>query len=264
MNTLFKCPRCGFLSFQKKPDSQTPCPSCGWKNGDPCPQASLSKKINQKLNSQRLTWVYFFIEYFLIAGLIIGFIYHFYIYYPRYGSETGPITPHPPFQRLILPPTTFEDRGAKITRVADFAAKARVIGIAWRMPTDAFNKWAPVDLAIGWGFMSDKDYINKCHIRHLPGIRAIEVTSKETFEESVAAAKTFAASSHTANIHIFPADQDIVRQLRRVRIGDIVIIQGQLVDAVFPDGSYIHSSLSRTDNSCESMWLTDIEILPQK
>jgi hypothetical protein len=55
-------------------------------------------------------------------------------------------------------------------------------------------------------------------------------------------------------MHMVPADSIIARQLRDIRVGQRVRIQGQLIEAKGDDGWTWRSSLTRTDTgngACE-------------
>lgn len=60
--------------------------------------------------------------------------------------------------------------------------------------------------------------------------------------------------SHSANMHMIPADAAIEKALKSIRPGQLVTIRGNLVEANASDGWKVRSSLSRTDvgaGACE-------------
>jgi hypothetical protein len=66
-------------------------------------------------------------------------------------------------------------------------------------------------------------------------------------------------------MHMIPAQDWIWKKLKGVRVGDIVRLQGKLVDIDHPSGWHWRTSLRRDDTgggSCEIMYLEDIEIEP--
>ena len=68
---------------------------------------------------------------------------------------------------------------------------------------------------------------------------------------------------HSANIHTIPATPQIKKQLRALRKGDIVELDGSLVEVQWPDGALWSSSLSRTDignGACELMWVRSVAV----
>ena len=81
----------------------------------------------------------------------------------------------------------------------------------------------PTDLALGWGRMSDSAVLAK-----------IDITQSGRFyywrvKEFPIPRREIETSS--ANMHMIPADNDVKRQLEQVREGQLVRIEGFLVDA---------------------------------
>ncbi len=71
-----------------------------------------------------------------------------------------------------------------------------------------------------------------------------------------------AVIEHSANTHVIPADSAARRQLKRLRVGQVVHLTGFLVDAVRNDGAYIHTSLTRSDTgpgSCEVVLVEQVD-----
>ena len=71
--------------------------------------------------------------------------------------------------------------------------------------------------------------------------------------------------SHTANVHVFPRTGRLKRAVRAVRKGDLVRLQGSLVDIDGVDDSGFHwgTSTSRADegpNSCETIYLERLTV----
>ena len=69
-----------------------------------------------------------------------------------------------------------------------------------------------------------------------------------------------------SNMHLIPADDGVRRALKRVRRGELVHIEGFLVDASRPDGWHWRSSLSRDDTgdgACELVYVEELEAVAQ-
>ena len=65
-------------------------------------------------------------------------------------------------------------------------------------------------------------------------------------------------------MHMIPARKGIERKLKKVREGDIVLIQGYLVDVDHISGWHWRSSMSRTDTgngACELVFVESLLIL---
>ena len=62
---------------------------------------------------------------------------------------------------------------------------------------------------------------------------------------------------HAANMHIIPANNAVKSQLKKLRVGQVVTIKGQLVEAKTAKGWVWRSSLTREDTgngACELMY----------
>jgi len=65
---------------------------------------------------------------------------------------------------------------------------------------------------------------------------------------------------HSGNMHLIPANNTILNQIRKVRPGQVVELEGYLVSVGAEEGWKWNSSLSRTDTgsgSCEVVWVDD-------
>ena len=74
-------------------------------------------------------------------------------------------------------------------------------------------------------------------------------------------------ASHTANTHLIPASGRVASALARVRRGDVVRLEGDLVDIDGPDGFLWRTSLTRTDTgagACETLYVRAITIGTRK
>ena len=116
----------------------------------------------------------------------------------------------------------------------------------------------PVDLAVGWGPMSDQSVLDRLSIsqsmrfywfeyRLPPPIPVPEIIS------------------HSANMHIIPATPEIASRCKSLRAGTLVHLVGDLVEASGPGISHWRSSLSRTDSgngACELFYVEEIQEIP--
>lgn len=133
-----------------------------------------------------------------------------------------------------------------LAALADFEITARVLSkqiYQW----DAGADLVPVDLALGWGPMSDATVLAALTIsqngrfyryrwQNAPPIPAQDIVR------------------HSANMHLIPTSKAIEKKIRRARPGQIIEIKGQLVEAQRADGFRWRSSLTREDSgngACE-------------
>lgn len=126
----------------------------------------------------------------------------------------------------------------RLTPRARFSATVRVLGRE-RYYLDALAPIAPVDLAVGWGPMSDSAVL-----------ASFDISQSNRFyywHADEMPLPRAAIESHSANWHIVPASAAVNRTLRRVRVGEVVRIEGELVDVAGPDGGEARTSLRRDD-----------------
>ncbi|NPA72833.1 MAG: hypothetical protein GXO35_08405 [Gammaproteobacteria bacterium] len=154
---------------------------------------------------------------------------------PSYGE--GVYAGSPPYQEAPSK-SPFEHHGAKISPKANFSVNARVLS-AEHYYFDSHSDLSPIDLVLGWGRMSDETVTNQ--IEFSQGNRSY---SWET--ESLPIPK-LEIEEGSANVHIVPATNEIEKQLSTVQIGQIVSLEGWLVDIKSLRGGTWKSSLTRTD-----------------
>jgi hypothetical protein len=142
-----------------------------------------------------------------------------------------------------------------LTVRAKYRITARILGLE-RYHWDALAALVPEDLALGWGPMSDNR-----------SLRGVDISQSNRFyywrEPAGAPLSREAVIDHSANTHVIPADALVARELRGLRPGETVTLSGELVDGVRDDGSFIHTSLTRTDTgpgACEVMLVRDVVV----
>jgi hypothetical protein len=115
----------------------------------------------------------------------------------------------------------------------------------------------PVDVALGWGPMSDSAVLDKLHIWQ---------SGRWYFWQSKGALPVDAGaiSSSSANMHLIPADDAVEAAIDRMREGDLVTLTGELVD-VAGKGMTMATSTTRTDagaGACEIILVRSATIAP--
>lgn len=149
----------------------------------------------------------------------------------------------------------FVHKGYTIAPLQTFDIEARVLGVkSYRTGREA--DLSPVDLALGWGRMSDSAVLEQVSISQGNRFYFWRVKEFPIPREEI--------ERSSANMHMIPADSGIERRLDQVREGQRVRIQGWLVEARGHDGWRWRSSLSRNDTgagACEVIYVRDIAIL---
>ena len=170
----------------------------------------------------------------------------------------GVIAPDIPLQQALPgPPAALRKGDIAITPLATFAITARVLSRAdyhW----DTSAAISPVDLALGWGRMSDTAVLEKIDISqsgrfYFWRVREFPIPQQEIIESS-------------ANMHLVPADPGVAYEIDRAKQGDIVTFSGYLIEARWPNGGVWRSSLTRSDSgpgACELVWVENFAIAPR-
>jgi hypothetical protein len=110
---------------------------------------------------------------------------------------------------------------------------------------------APLDFALGWGPMSDSAILSRLKLEQ----------SSRFFSLYFDGAPPLPVGTlllHSANTHLIPADDGVWSSLRWMRPGQVVELEGELVNISAPDGWYWNTSLTRTDTgagACEVLWV---------
>jgi hypothetical protein len=170
----------------------------------------------------------------------------------------GVLVPAVPLQESLGATPELPRKGdMTIKPLAKFSLSARVLSRAdysW----DTGAALVPVDLALGWGRMSDSAVLDKIEISqsgrfYFWRVSEFPIPENEIIESS-------------ANMHLIPADATIQREIERTRVGDVVSFDGYLVEADGPNGYKWVSSLSRSDSgagACELVWVEHFDIAPR-
>jgi len=171
------------------------------------------------------------------------------------SQAEGAIAPSAPVQvdRADLPGFSIADY--QIAPAAEFSVEARVLSLA-KYSSGREADLSPIDLALGWGPMSDSAVLKRLQISQ--GNRYYfyswpmnpPITPPQIVE-------------HSANMHMIPATDEVRRRLDQVRVGQIVALRGYLVRVKAPDGWHWNSSLTRSDSgdgACEIVWVQDFVI----
>ena len=137
---------------------------------------------------------------------------------------------------------------------ADYDITARVLSVE-TYKWDGGSALSPIDFAVGWGAMSDSAVLE--HFRVTQGGRFFTIYPDER------AIDIELALLSAANMHLIPATEAVHRQLFRARAGNVVRLQGKLVNASRVDGYQWNSSLTRADSgagACELFYVESVEL----
>ena len=149
---------------------------------------------------------------------------------------------------------SFMFKNYRITPLAEFSIRAKVLSKK-NYRYGRASELSPVDLALGWGNMSDENIIRSIRIGQSNRwyrwwTRKFPISRREI-------------ETHSANMHLIPANNTVKSAFHDVRKGDIVEFSGNLIRIDADDGWYWVSSLTRNDtggHSCELIWIEDFSI----
>lgn len=168
----------------------------------------------------------------------------------------GVLAAEAPAQVNLRHGATLQKDNTTLATRAHFDVTARVLSrkdYAWGEGSDL----VPMDLALGWGRMSDSSVLAHIdisqsgrfyywHVKELPiPRREIETSS--------------------ANMHVIPANPGVKRQLEKIRVGQVIRLEGFLVNASRPGGWHWNTSMTRNDTgagACELIYVESVAIMP--
>lgn len=167
----------------------------------------------------------------------------------------GVFAPNAPVQsELEGGAVSFEKFGFHIRPLAAFELEARVLRTESYWGFGA-GRLSPVDVAFGWGRMSDEAVLD-----------ALDIDQSGRFYfwryEGSPPIPRREIETSSANMHLIPATNDIESSLKKLRTGHIVRLRGYLVEARDDDGFVWKSSLSRADtgnHACELIWVEELD-----
>ena len=171
--------------------------------------------------------------------------------------ELGPgvLAAEEPLQSRPASAPAIERDGYRITPLADFEIRAKVLGReSYFSGREA--ELAPLDLALGWGRMSDE--------RVLEDIEISQSGRWYRWRSKKPPIPRREIETHSGNMHLIPADELTGDTLDDVREGQIIELKGYLVRADAADGWRWVSSLSRNDTggrSCELVYVERARIV---
>ncbi len=155
-----------------------------------------------------------------------------------------------PFERRV------GGRDYRVTPLFRYDQSARVVSSrAYRW--GAAGALLPEDLALAWGPVIAPPYAGRISFSQFSRFFFWRTKDPALDRGTIV--------SHTANVHVFPRSGRLKRAVRAVGKGDVVRLEGYLVDIDGLGGSDFHwgSSTSREDegpNSCETVYLERLTV----
>lgn len=189
----------------------------------------------------------------LLAALLLAWWWH----EPETSWPGGVLAPAAPRQALVERAASIAYEGYQLTPRANFSLTARVLSkrryrLGWE------SELSPLDLALGWGEMSDSAVLEQVQIRQ---------SGRWYFTrfELPPPIPVNRIMGQSGNMHMVPADNHIRKQLLGLHQGSLIELHGRLVDVDSSDGRYWRTSLSREDTgagACEIVLVEQVIVLP--
>jgi hypothetical protein len=192
---------------------------------------------------------------FMVVAAITLAIYFLFFSAGEVEYEAGVLVETTPVQEEYSSASEFELNGYDIKPLKSFQIKARVLGRE-NYSSGRESDLSPVDLALGWGRMSDESVVSKISISQSGRFYHWHVDEFPIPRREI--------ETHSANMHLIPSNGTILDSIEQIKTGDVVEIDGFLVNVKADDGWRWNSSLTRNDTgdgACELIWVTGFRIL---
>ncbi len=150
---------------------------------------------------------------------------------------------------------TFADRAATLTPRARYRTEAWVVAVDRRFDDDAAGI-LDLDVGLAWGPVANRDILRSMRFHLATRYLSARWDGDMPLAES-------AVMRHVSNHHLVVPDAALRDYLDHVEEGDLLVLEGALVDVAIEGGRTIRSSLRRDDvgnGACEVLWVEKAEI----
>lgn len=189
---------------------------------------------------------------FVLAGLLAAVLFLFRWESRPVEHPPGVLVPFAPEQESVRR-TEFVKGAYLLTQRARFDVRARVLSRR-DYTLDAGADLAPMDLALGWGPMSDQAVVDAIRVTQGGRWYRLNWDGPEPIPRRE-------ILGNSANMHLIPANDTVMSSLEDIREGQVVRLWGYLVDATGSDGFTWSTSLTRDDTgdgSCELFYVEQV------
>jgi len=155
--------------------------------------------------------------------------------------------------------------GDTLLPVAQFETRGRVLHIERFKPYQSLANWIPGlrpsthDIGLGFGPMTDSANVERFRYSHegaSGGLRALFLRPRGAMTQ----AEFDALAPNVTNVHLIPASEPVLAQIRRIRHGELVTLRGQLVNVRDAQGRLATTSVTAGDRDCEILYVTQVEV----
>ena len=163
---------------------------------------------------------------------------------------SGVLVPNAPVQKNIPAKLIGIVADWQVTAVAEYHLHGRVLGTK-RYHSGVQSALVPMDVAMGWGRMSDQVVLDGLDVSMTNRFYFYEWRNEPPIPQ-----EEIVVSS--ANNHVIAANDEVRKVIRGLRVGQILTMHGWLVNANGPEGRTWNSSLRRDDTgngACELFYV---------
>lgn len=167
----------------------------------------------------------------------------------------GILAPNNPKQTLIKNQKSWIIDDFNYYPIAEFKLDAKVLSIRF-YGSDKMSDFCPVDIALGWGKMSDQVIVDRFEIKQQHRWYVWRTDNFPIPQKVV--------ESSSSNIHIIPANEEVEQILDDVIRGNIISLKGKLVNVNEVGEKFVYKSSTQRDDTgggaCEILWLEELSI----
>lgn len=160
-----------------------------------------------------------------------------------------------PVQTDLNQAKSFQHEGYQITPLAEFKLTGKILS-----REDYYlgreSELSPIDLALGWGPMSDEAVLDKIDISQSGRWYRWRVKEFPIPQKDI--------ETQSANMHMVPANEHVEAMLEKTKQGQIVELSGYLIKAEADDGWHWQSSTTRNDTgagACELIYVESFQLI---
>lgn len=168
----------------------------------------------------------------------------------------GILAPDQPKQTKLKKPETWQVDDYNFNAILNFETTSKVLSVR-EYGSDDLSEFCPMDLALGWGQMSDQDIVDQLEIKqqhrwYVWRTKRFPIPKKEIEISS-------------SNVHIIPSNDEVEDILDDVIRGNIILISGKLVNVNKIGNKWTWKSSTKRDDTgggaCEILWVEEISII---
>ena len=144
-----------------------------------------------------------------------------------------------PVQSALAKKKLYKKSGHQLEAVATFNVRAKVLSAAtYRKGREALI--SPVDLALGWSKMASETMLSQVTVTQSNRFASMRYNPAGDIKASDIV-------HNSSNMHMIPASRSVKAALQKIKKGQVVEIEGYLVNIRHSDGWRWLTSTSRTD-----------------